>query len=72
MDFKSKAPKKGTKMKRINPLAIRYPLGLRSSTANTLFFATIVVYVVLTVTVHAAPETEPMHKRSSAVALAFG
>jgi hypothetical protein len=52
-------------MKSIGTVAIRYPFGIRSSTANTLFFATLVIIMMLTLTVHAETATMPMDKRIS-------
>lgn len=57
--------KGGTRMKSIYPQAIRHPYEIPSSTANTLFFATIVIIMMLTLTVNAEPEKMPMDKRIS-------
>jgi hypothetical protein len=52
-------------MKSTDTLTIRHPLEIRSSTANTLLFATLVIIMMLTMTVHAEPVTVPLDKRIS-------
>lgn len=52
-------------MKSIGPIAISRQWNVGSSTANTLFFAAIVTIMMLTLPVHAEPETKPMDKRIS-------
>ncbi len=54
-----------TKMKSIGPIAIRHPMRIPFSKANILFLATLVIYLLLTVTVHAEPATVPVSKRIS-------
>jgi len=52
-------------MNRAYPHALRYPLETPSSTANTLFFATLVMVMMLSLTVHAEPGTMPLDRRIS-------
>jgi len=52
-------------MIKIGPLAIRQSLRLESSTANSLFFATLVAVMMLRMIVHAEPPTMPIDKTIS-------
>ena len=52
-------------MKRTGPITIRHPMRIPFSKANTLFLATLVIYLMLTVTVHAEPATVSVSKRVS-------
>ena len=51
-------------MKSIGPIAINRPRDIGSSRANTLFLATLLI-MMITMPVHAEPETKPMDKRIS-------
>ena len=50
-------------MKTMNSFAIEHPSSVSSSRANTLFFSTLVVIMMLTLTAHAESGTLPVDKR---------